>query len=76
MATDRTVHARTASGDEIVRYDRAGKWFVEFARFGRRQISLGEAVALAVEDGAEWFAGRPGGSRFDDAVRVARGGAS
>lgn len=64
---DRTVHGHTADGHEIVRYDRAGKWYVETRFAPRRDVSLREAVRLAV-------AGTPqldkcGGQAFDAKVR-------
>jgi hypothetical protein len=67
MPADRTVHARTAVGDEIVRYDRAGKWFIEYAG-SRRQITLAEAVGIATWPGATVFTGLPGGGAFDRKV--------
>lgn len=64
---DRTVHAR--SGElEIVRYDRAGKWYVEFDPPRMRpafRVSLREAASLAVDRRAEVFFGKPGGGSFD-----------
>ena len=64
---DRTVHATFPSGDEIVRYDRAGKWYRESE--GRRwAVSLKEAVRLALLPGVTIHLGRPGGARFDAAV--------
>jgi len=69
---DRTVHARMANGDEIVRYDRAGKWFHERATFGREHVSLPRAVDLATRRGSDVFFDRPGGSSFDAAVRRER----
>jgi hypothetical protein len=40
--TDRTVHADLSDGTQIVRYDRAGKWYAEMpAR--RLQITVGAA---------------------------------
>lgn len=69
-ANDRTVHARARGGGEVVRYDRAGKWYLENSpEGGRVQITLDEAVFLAIQDGAEIFLGRPGGRRFDACVR-------
>lgn len=67
---DRTVHGFTADGAAIVRYDRAGKWYVEPKEGKRRAVKLTEAVQLAV-------AGRPllnkaGGLAFDAKVRKLR----
>lgn len=65
---DRTVHATTEDGREIVRYDRAGKWYWENADH-RKHIELAEAVRLACLSGSHIRAGQPGGGRFDAAVR-------
>jgi len=67
---DRTVHAEQPGRFQIVRYDRAGKWWIEYvAASGTvyRAVSLDEAVAYAVEfhDGLIHHKGRPGGSAFD-----------
>jgi hypothetical protein len=67
---DRTVHAITADGHRIVRYDRAGKWYVE-EEFGARRISLAEAVDMAARRGSAVFLGKPGGSAFDHEVTKA-----
>jgi hypothetical protein len=66
---DRTVHARSADKQqEIVRYDRAGKWWVENADGTRRPVGIREAAELArtyaVSRGTV-FTGRSGGSMFD-----------
>ena len=66
--TDRTVHAVTRDGCEVVRYDRAGKWFIE-SPHARRALTLREAAIVATESGAEASLGLPGGSRFDALVR-------
>lgn len=74
MADDRTVHARCGD-EELVRYDRAGKWFLEYrpARMRpARQVSVGEAVRLAlemIERGGSVIFRRPGGTTFDRKVR-------
>lgn len=63
---DRTVHAMTRLGVEIVRYGRAGKWYIEGHRDQPRvRITLADAVRLAQQDGATAFLGRPGGRSFD-----------
>lgn len=75
--SDRTVHAITNLGSEIVRYDRAGKWYVEYGTgilFRRKQIGIGGAVQRAVDWGREIHFGRPGGRTFDARVRKARRG--
>lgn len=65
--TDRTVHA-TTPGWEIVRYDRAGRWYAESDVLPRQQITVTEAARRATEVGAEVHLGRPGGRRFDALV--------
>jgi hypothetical protein len=70
---DRTVHGRARNGSEIVRYDKAGHWFLEGAyvlRGERVRITLGEAVFLVTRDGAEVFFGLPGGRAFDYKVKA------
>jgi hypothetical protein len=65
---DRRVHAVLANGWEIVRYDRAGKWFRE--QDGKRSaITFREAVNYARLAGGRVFYGVPGGKRFDAAMR-------
>ncbi len=71
---DRRVHLTIvpAFGEriEIVRYERAGKWFYESGR-ERRMISLREAVGFAENrPGVIWHEGRPGGAMFDARVRA------
>jgi|HubBroStandDraft_3_1064219.scaffolds.fasta_scaffold200313_3 hypothetical protein len=74
-ASDRVVHA-SFPGYEVVRYDRAGKWFVEPTEKGfvaRHALSVREAVAVAlqgVERGGVVHLGRVGGSTFDRIVRA------
>lgn len=72
--SDRRVHGRTADGGEIVRYDRAGKWYIEYeSRSLRpcRRVGVLEAARLASEVGASAVRGISGGTRFDAALRVA-----
>jgi len=73
MSYDRTVHGWTADLAEIVRYDRAGKWYVEYPPATlkpRRPVSVAEAVRLATEAGARVFANRYGGQAFNARVRA------
>lgn len=76
---DRTVHARQADYPhewEIVRYERAGKWFIEYKHGSLipcRHIGVGEAARLAVEAGAFVYFNRPGGAVFDRKVRALGG---
>lgn len=68
---DRTVHAIAADGGEVVRYDRAGKWYLEYGDSARRrELSLNAAASLARRPGAQMFTGRPGGRSFDAKVRA------
>lgn len=73
--TNRTVHARSCDGHELVRYERAGKWYVEYAD-GRPRAAqtltgaclvahLWESLQLGVV-----LRGQPGGKMFD--ARLAR----
>jgi len=72
--SDRTIHGRSQSGGEIVRYERAGKWYIEYGNPPHRlPITVGDAALFATVKGAEAYLGRPGGSQFDAKVRVARG---
>lgn len=74
---DRRVHVSIVSQRsgliEIVRYDRAGKWWRETAN-DRRQLPIAEAVylthqhAVKMKDQVTWRAGLQGGSLFDAAL--------
>lgn len=77
--TNRTVHARTAY-TEIVRYDRVGKWWVEYLSGdgtyhdgnSRFHVSLAAAADLALsfaKNGGEVFLDLPGGNAFDRKVK-------
>lgn len=72
---DRTVHA-SYPGMQIVRYNRAGKWYLEPTQLslGRQAITIAEAVETAIwgeGHGGTIHFGRPGGARFDAMVRSA-----
>lgn len=78
---DRKVHAEDPAGEQIVRYDRAGKWYIELVEPSmhapaRKQIDIGEAVdrAFELEDmgTGKIHLGLPGGRRFDHLVRERR----
>jgi hypothetical protein len=61
---DRRVHGYAADGSEIVRYDRAGKWYVEPTRRGaRRLITCSEAAQMAYY--GQVRLGLVGGTAFD-----------
>lgn len=65
MDHNRTVHGRT-SDSLIVRYDRTGKYYQEFAEGSgrkRRALTLKQAVELAA--GGTVYLKRAGGLRFD-----------
>jgi hypothetical protein len=67
---ERIVHAKTADGTEIVRYDKAGKWYAEPSEGKRRSISLSEAVDLALSSGSSGADDRHyGGTRFQSEIR-------
>ena len=75
---DRTVHAygRTDAGTsfEVVRYNKAGKWYCELRGDNRRPISLTVAVDLGVHIArtgtGQVFWNVPGGKQFDARVRA------
>ena len=71
MNNDRTVHGLTDDGGEIVRYDRAGKWYFEYRDRKRRHVTIAEAVQAAAAGKA--VLGRAGGLAFDAKVRKLRG---
>ncbi len=66
---DRRVYGTNEDGSEVVRYDRAGKWYLEKSGEARRKLSIKEAVEIVA--GWEHEAvggprlGLVGGSRFD-----------
>jgi hypothetical protein len=67
--SDRIVHGQTVDHAEIVRYDRAGKWYFEWPDRlrPRRQVTIGEAARAAVE--GKFYLGLYGGRVFDQRVR-------
>lgn len=75
--SDRTVHASVPSEDgllELVRYDRAGKWYIEgtLPRHGpRASVTIGDAIKIAIiwrKRGGSTYLGLPGGQRFDRGI--------
>lgn len=69
---DRSVHARLADGSEVVRYDRAGKYFLESPDGSRERITLGKAVQHAFtarDNDGRVFLDQPGGQSFDALFR-------
>lgn len=69
--SDRRVHAWTPDGAEVVRYERAGKWYLEHPpATGKERTSLTLAGAVqhalaAHRGGGRVFLRRPGGGQFD-----------
>jgi hypothetical protein len=78
MTDDRTVHAETGYA-EVVRYDRAGVWYVEDKQpigslFHRARMPIREVVEWLVEqptNEVKVYYGKPGGRQFDKRVREA-----
>lgn len=73
--SDRRVHAAVMT-TEIVRYERAGKWYLESRTSNRTRVpvTLREAVDAAVKFkrvGGTIHLGVPGGLAFDRLVRKA-----
>jgi hypothetical protein len=72
-AADRRVHASHPEGEEVVRYNRAGKWYIELVPPSRqaplrKQVKIAEAVKRAVElveEGGTKYLNQPGGEMFD-----------
>lgn len=65
---DRRLHA-SYPGMDIVRYDRAGKWYLEPTNpmLKRQRVSMGQAVQsalYALENDGTVFYGVPGGQAF------------
>lgn len=70
-----TVHA-AYDGMEIVRYNRAGKWYLEPTNknLKRQHVTIKQAADQAIWarrnlGSAQVFLGKPGGMRFDKLVR-------
>ena len=59
---DRTVHARWLNGSELVRYERAAKWYLEHPHYARELVTAPEAVEAML--GADVvYLDRPGGKQ-------------
>lgn len=70
---DRQVHARLFQ-HELVRHDRAGKWYLYRPGVARQRLTIQQAVDVALawqDDGGHIYLGRPGGNRFDHLVSQA-----
>lgn len=71
--TDRRVHASFPGLEEVVRYERAGAWYIELAAGRRKRVSVAEAAARAAElasMGGSVHLGLPGGQKFDLLVKA------
>jgi hypothetical protein len=68
-ANDRTVHG-VSDQWEIVRYDRAGKWYLEAADGRRVRVGVRHAARVAAD--GTFHPGLPGGQAFDRLVRERR----
>lgn len=66
--SDRTVHGRTREGYEVVRYSRAGKWFIETSSDTRQLVTMKVAAKLTAHGGTH-VQGLPGGQSFDRVVQ-------
>lgn len=73
MTEDRTVHGVSDDGWEIVRYERAGKWYAEWLGRPRRQLTVTQAARCLAVSTARWLPGRPGGSALDRKIRKLQG---
>ena len=69
VTADRRVHAFKGQV-EIVRYDKAGKWYREIPGLPRVPLTVDEAARQATLPGFTWREGLTGGSRFDALVRA------
>ena len=67
---DRTVHARGKVA-EVVRYERAGEWYIETVDGRRRtRVPVQRAAEYAAVACSEVYRGIPGGSVFDRLVEL------
>lgn len=69
---DRRVHAVLPDGTEVVRYDRAGKWYLEKQGTQYRKVLVQDAARKASVPGAGVTFDLPGGKQFDSIVRKRR----
>ena len=76
--SDRQVHARLTDGAEIVRYERAGKYYYEgLDTYGlryRRLLHTMKEARQFITSKDEWIPGVPGGSAFDRMMKEQWGG--
>lgn len=71
--SDRTVHGLTNLGNEVVRYDRAGKWYIEPGTDPRglpqKRESITVFTAARLLAAGQWFGVLPGGQQVAAMVR-------
>lgn len=76
--SDRVAHAVSPRGAELVRYEAAGKWFVEHpygTMIPAEHVKLRSAARRALQweaEGGTIFEGRPGGSRLRSEISKLR----
>jgi hypothetical protein len=71
--TDRTVHGHSTYPSnpwDVVRYDRAGKWYIEHDDGRRELVTVDRAAFYTARN--HFNPGQPGGRRFDSLVRKYR----
>lgn len=72
--SDRMIHAKLIDLIEVVRYDRAGKWYIENLETGKRKhvgvLDAAEEAARIYREGGIIYFDRPGGSKFDQWARA------
>lgn len=71
---DRIVHATSDDGLELVRYDKAGKWYIEplDKSLPRQKVTIYEAVTVAIHWEKHYGSvvyDQPGGNRFNQLIR-------
>jgi len=71
--TNRVVHASLPDGRHLIRLRSTGRWYLEYPDSSRKVVTLLEAVSICTDDSVTVHLGRPGGLRFDEKVRQARG---
>ena len=72
-SNDRVVHAFLKDGTEIVRYDRAGKWYAERWDTQRQRLTIKNAATMTLNDPESHINfNMVGGTQFDRLVRVGK----
>lgn len=70
---DRSVHGYSAwpsNPFDVVRYERSGKWYIEFEDGRRERVTVRRAARVAARN--HFNPGLPGGRSFDSLVRSFR----